>query len=43
VVEVESGPGTERTAAVEAARIAGAGRLDAITADLSAALGIDSG
>jgi phosphomannomutase len=43
VVEVESSPGTERTAAVAAARIAGAGRLDAIKADLSAALGIGSG
>ncbi|HLK94701.1 MAG TPA: phospho-sugar mutase [Nocardioidaceae bacterium] len=42
VVEVGSSRDADRTAAVEAARIAAAGRLDAIKADLSVALGIGS-
>jgi phosphomannomutase len=47
VVDVEQGPDggeggddVDATGAVEAARIAGAGRLDAVAADLSAALGM---
>jgi len=39
---VGSSRDADRTAAVEAARIAAAGRLDAIKADLSVALGIGS-